>query len=262
MIAAEIASQFVAARRVGRHLPEYPGPLPESLSAAYAVQDAAIGFIDKPVVGWKVGRIFPPLSDLFGANRLAGPIFAVTTESAPNSPSGLIFAGGFGAAEAEFLILIGADLPVGKQDYSLDEAAAQISAVHVGIEIASSPLPTINELGPAVTVSDFGNNNGLVIGPKIDNWHNSGFADWRVTLEIDGNIAGDGSANSFPDGPIGSVQFLLNNLGSRGIAVKAGTWISSGAVTGVHQVTPGQNVRALFNETLSVSCTIEAAPIV
>lgn len=262
MIAAEIANQFVTARRVGRCLPEYPGPLPESLSAAYAVQDAAIGFIEKPVIGWKVGRIFPPLSDHYGANRLAGPIFATTTFCASESSTGFVFTGGFGAAEAEFLICIASDLPVGKQDYTLDEAAAQIGAVYVGIEIASSPLPTINELGPAVTVSDFGNNNGLVIGPKIENWRSSGFADWIVALEIDGAVAGRGSANAFPHGPIGSVQFLLNNLGARGIPVSAGTWVSSGAVTGVHQVTPGQNVRALFNETLSVSCTIEAAPIV
>lgn len=262
MIAAEIANQFVTARLGGRHLPEYPGPLPESLSAAYAVQDAAIGFVGTPVVGWKVGRIFPPLSDRFGANRLSGPIFATTIFSEPKSPAGLVFTGGFGAAEAEFLICIGSDLPVGKQDYTLDEAAAQIDAVHVGIEIASSPLPTINDLGPAVTVSDFGNNNGLVIGPKIDDWRSSGFADWTVTLEINGAVAGSGRANAFPDGPIGSVQFLLNNLGARGIPIKAGTWISSGAVTGVHQVTPGQNVRALFNETLLVSCTIEAAPTV
>ena len=262
MIAAEIANQFVTARRVGRHLSAYPGPLPESLSAAYAVQDAAISFLEKPVIGWKVGRIFPPLSDTFGANRLAGPIFATTRFSEPKAAAGLVFTGGFGAAEAEFLICIASDLPVGKQDYTLDEAAAQIDAVHVGIEIASSPLPTINELGPAVTVSDFGNNNGLIIGQAIPDWQSSNFADWVVRLEIDGSVAGSGSANAFPDGPLGSVRFLLNNLGERGIAIKAGTWISSGAVTGVHQVTPGQSVKAFFDTSLLVSCTIEAAPIV
>jgi 2-keto-4-pentenoate hydratase len=113
-----------------------------------------------------------------------------------------------------------------------------------------------------VTVSDFGNNNGLIIGQAIPDWQNSNFADWVVRLEIDGTVAGSGSANTFPDGPLGSVRFLLNNLGERGIAIKAGTWISSGAVTGVHQVTPGQSVQAFFDTSLLVSCTIEAAPIV
>ncbi len=262
MMPTEIANQFVAARRHGRHLPEYPGPIPQSLSAAYAVQDAAIHATGQSVIGWKVGRIFPPLSEKFGANRLAGPIFTAHTLSAESVASGNIFTGGFGAAEAEFLIRIGSDLPLGKQDYTLEDAERQIAAVHVGIEIASSPLPTINELGPAVTVSDFGNNNGLIFGQAIPDWQNSNFADWVVRLEIDGTVAGSGSANSFPDGPLGSVRFLLNNLGERSILIKAGTWISSGAVTGVHQVTPGQSVQAFFDTSLLVSCTIEAAPIV
>jgi 2-keto-4-pentenoate hydratase len=261
MIATEIANLFVSARRSGRALSDYPGPIPDSLSAAYAVQDAAIQCVGQPVVGWKVGRIFAPLSDRFGSDRLAGPIFATRIESDHEIAAGLVFADGFGAAEAEFLIKIGNDLPLGKQDYSLDEAAAQISAVHIGIEIASSPLPTINELGPAVTVSDFGNNNGLIIGARIDGWQTSNFADWNVALDIDDVEVGSGTASAFPDGPIGSVRFLLNNLGSRGIAIAAGTWISSGAVTGVHQVTAGQKVRAVFGNDLSVNCTIEAAPI-
>lgn len=261
MIANDIATQFVAARLSGRALPGYPGHIPDSLTAAYKIQDAAIASFSQPIIGWKVGRIFPPLSDQFGADRLAGPIFSTTTQSGNDAPTGLIFADGFGAAEAEFLIRIGADLPLGKQDYTLDEAAAQISAIHVGIEIASSPLPSINELGPAVTISDFGNNNGLIIGPPIEAWQTSRFAEWDVLLEIDGSEVGKGAASSFPDGPIGSVRFLLNNLGSRDIAITAGTWISSGAVTGVHQVTAGQKVSAVFGNELSVNCTIEAAPI-
>jgi 2-keto-4-pentenoate hydratase len=262
MTAAEIAKHFVSARQRGQHLAHYPGTAPDTLASAYAVQDAAIAASDRPVIGWKVGRIFPPLSDHFGANRLSGPIFTTTTYSAAQPVIGQVFIGGFGAAEAEFLIKIGSDLPVGKQDYTLEEVERLIAAVHIGIEIASSPLPTINELGPAVTISDFGNNNGLIIGAAIENWQTSNFADWTVTLQIDGSVAGEGAANSFPDGPIGSMRFLLNNLGARGIPIHAGTWISSGAVTGVHQVTPGQSVHATFGPALSVNCTIEAAPII
>ncbi|MFN3619560.1 2-keto-4-pentenoate hydratase [Sphingorhabdus sp.] len=262
MTAAEIANHFVAARQRGQHLADYPGTVPDTLAAAYAVQDAAIAAFALPVLGWKVGRIFPPLSDSFGANRLSGPIFKATTLSDGQLAAGQVFVGGFGAAEAEFVINIASDLPLGRQDYTLEEVEDLIAAVHVGIEIASSPLPTINELGPAVTVSDFGNNNGLIIGAPIENWQSSNFADWTVDLEIDGTVVGKGAANSFPDGPIGSVRFLLNNLGARGIPVPARTWISSGAVTGVHKVTPGQSVRAFFGPKLSVNCTIEATPII
>ncbi|MFM2237520.1 MAG: hypothetical protein RL209_1554, partial [Pseudomonadota bacterium] len=63
MTAAEIAKHFVSARQRGQHLAHYPGTAPDTLVSAYAVQDAAIAASDRPVVGWKVGRIFPPLSD-------------------------------------------------------------------------------------------------------------------------------------------------------------------------------------------------------
>lgn len=261
MTANHIAKQFVTARLSGRALTSYPGQIPDSLVVAYEIQDAAIESLNQPVVGWKVGRIFPPLSDRFGADRLGGPIFSLAIQTDFDVPEGQIFADGFGAAEAEYLIRIGDDLPVGKEDYNLEEAAAHISAIHVGIEIASSPLSSINELGPAVTISDFGNNNGLIIGPEISSWQTSNFADWDVSMELDGVAIGRGNANSFPDGPIGSVRFLLNNLGRRRIPVTAGTWISSGAVTGVHLVTAGQTVRAVFGNELSVNCTITEAPI-
>ena len=47
------------------------------------------------------------------------------------------------------------------------EAADMVGALHIGVEPASSPLATINELGPAVVVSDFGNNAGLLLGPEV-----------------------------------------------------------------------------------------------
>ncbi|HEY6814104.1 MAG TPA: 2-keto-4-pentenoate hydratase, partial [Croceibacterium sp.] len=149
--------------------------------------------------------------------------------------------------------------PAGKTEFTLDEAAALIDAVHLGIEIASSPLATINDLGPAVTISDFGNNNGLVVGAPIAGWQASGFANWQVSLRVDGAEAGTGRASAMPDGPLGAARFLFELLGRRGIAVAPGQWISSGAVTGVHPVAPGAFVEAVFDGTHSVSCTIEAA---
>ena len=76
-----------------------------------------------------------------------------------------VFADGFAAGEAEFLLRIGAAPPAGKTAFTLDEAAELIDAVHVGIEIASSPLRGDQRARPdRGTISDFGNNNGLVIG--------------------------------------------------------------------------------------------------
>lgn len=252
---SRIAGRFLAARRAAAGLDAYPGDFPASLDEAYAIQDAAIAAWARAVVGWKVGRVAEPLTDLFGTDRITGPIF----EQAEDGAQMPVFAEGFAAGEAEFLLRIGTAPPAGKTDFTLDEAAGLIGAVHVGIEIASSPLGAINEIGPIAVVSDFGNNNGLVVGPEIPDWRASGFEQWEVTCRIGGELAGTGRAAAFPDGAIGAARFLFELMARRGIALRPGQWISSGAVTGVHRARPGQAVEAIFSKDLAVACSLVAA---
>ena len=253
-----IARAFVDARRRGVSLQHYPGPLPVDLSDAYAVQDAAIDLQGEPIGGWKVGKIDPPLDARYGANRIAGPIFAPSIVAERAEPVAMpVFTGGFAAAEAEFLLRIGTTPDRRKTNYTLEEAAQLIDAVHAGIEIASSPYPEINARGPAVTTSDFGNNKGLVVGSAIDDWRHA-IRDWSVALMVDGEEVGTGAGRDMLDGPLGAAAFLFNLTATRGIALAPGQWISTGAVTGVHRVQPGQLVEARFGHKLSVRCAISS----
>lgn len=255
--ARRIAQRFVEARRAGRALSEYPGQIPPRLREAYAVQDFAIGIDGREVGGWKVGRINPPLD---GVDRLAGPIFADSIVHADGGAIAMpIFAQGFGAAEAEFLLRLGKAPPAGKRSFTEEDAADLVDAVHVGIEIASSPLPTINDLGPMVTISDFGNNNGLVIGAEIPDWRTADIRSWPVELHINGERIGAATAATMLDGPLGAVRFLLELMAARGIALRPGQWVSSGAVTGVHRVEPGDAVVARFGAGFETRCTIGAS---
>jgi 2-keto-4-pentenoate hydratase len=256
-----VAQAFVTARRAGRALADYPGAPPADLTAAYAIQDHAIRADGRPIAGWKVGRIFPPDDARLGSNRLSGPIFAESvvdgTGAAPVMP---VFTGGFAAAEAEFLLHL-APGHGGATPQTDEETLALLDDVRIGIEIASSPYPGINADGPAVTASDFGNNFGLVLGPRIADWRNTDLRSIGVKTTIDGETAGAASAATMLDGPLGAVRFLMSNLAARGIAFDAGCWVSSGAVTGVHRVEPGQTVEASFGAHGTVGCTIAAAPL-
>ncbi len=255
-----IARAFVTARRAGSALPDFPGTMPTTLAEAYRVQDAALRLAGGRVAGWKVGKIAPPVD---GADRLAGPIFADTivepgVEQGDTPPAMPMFADGFGAAEAEYLLRLAAAPDPAKTDYTMDEAIALIDAVHVGIEVASSPFPGINDHGPTATVSDFGNNNGLVIGAAIEGWRDIDLNAWPVTLTVNGREIGRATTATMLDGPFGAARFLLEHLARRGIAAEKGQWISSGAVTGVHRVQPGDRVVAGFDGRLTVECTMRA----
>ena len=255
-----IASALVEARRTARALAVYPGALPTSLEAGYAIQSAGMAAHGGAIAGWKVGRIWPPFDAQFGSDRLAGPVFAAGVVIARGASASTmpVFEGGFGAVEAEFIFRLG-DVPHGQARFSLAEAAATIAGVHVGIEIASSPLPTINDLGPAVTVSDFGNNHGLIVGPEIADWADVGIDRWRISVLIDGAVVGTGVAADFPDGTLGSVRFLLELMALRRISVPPGTLVSTGAITGVHAIAAGQSVAVHFGDRHSLFCRVTRA---
>lgn len=246
-----ISTAFVDARRAGHVLADFPGPHPKSLDEAYSIQDNAIALAARAVGGWKVGRVAADLVETFGAARIGGPIFSDQIVYAAAGAVAMPVLPGFAAVEAEILLKIG---QVPDSNLTLAKAPAYISEVRLGIEIASSPFPGINQHGPAVTASDFGNNFGLVVGPAIANWQDVDLMNAVARLEIDGVTQGEGMLADMLDGPFGSLVFINDMLRGRNLALKVGDWISTGAITGVHAITAGCSATASFAEGYSVSC--------
>jgi len=257
-----VAEAFVRARQARRALPAYPGDRPETLSTAYVIQDHAIVLDGRTVDGWKVGRINPPDDSRLGNNRLSGPIFTGTIVDVDTATADLpvmpVFTGGFAAAEAELLLHVAPGF-AGLVPESDDATKAVIDDVRLGIEIASSPYPGINADGPTVTASDFGNNFGLVRGASLPDWPALDLCAIPVSTVIDGVTVGEATAATMLDGPYGAVRFLLSHLAERGIDTSTGLWVSTGAITGVHLVEPGQRVDAIFGDHGQLSCRIGAA---
>lgn len=255
-----IARAFVTARREARSLAVYPGPAPLDLASAYRVQDEALLLDGRTIAGWKVGRIPDPEVAQLGANRLAGPILAGTVVEATAEVESAMpaYSGGFIALEAEFMLRLcvprHATTP-------LDDAATQqwIDEVRIGIEIASSPYAGINDDGACVTVSDFGNNAGMLLGSAVHGWRALNLQAIEVSTEVAGREAGRATAATMLDGPYGAVRFLLDHFERRGIAPQSGWWISSGAVTGVHGAKVGDRAVAKFAGVGSLACRIVAA---
>lgn len=260
-MAQEIAKRFVESRRSAHALAEFPGQIPANLELAYQVQDAGIRLTGQPIGGWKVGRIPLDLEDQFGIDRLAGPIFAATIhEVASGATIDMpVFAGGFAAVEAEFVAVVAEDAPADKSTWTLDEASAMIADLRIGLEIASSPLATINELGPAVVVSDFGNNFGLVVGPSIRDWQSRSLETMACRTLIGDQLAGDGGAFNLTGGFVRSVQFLLELTAHRGLPLRAGDLIATGQTTGIHDIAVGQTGTTDFRDDGRVSINAVAA---
>ncbi len=257
----EVARRFVEARLAARSLPGYPGAVPGTLAEGYAIQELAIGLYPDTIVGWKVGRIPPPLQATLGDERLAGPTFRqfLRTPATGEAVALGVIPGGFAAVEAEFVYRIGKDAPEGKTDWTAAEALDLVAALHIGVEFAGSPLKTINDLGSTVVASDFGNNAALIVGPEIAGWRER--ADETLPCEtwIDGALVGVGTAASVPGGPAPALAFLLGHCAARGRPLKAGLYVTTGAATGIHEINAGQSARISFGEHGEIFCTAEDA---
>jgi 2-keto-4-pentenoate hydratase len=257
--AAAIAASFVTARRDAKSLAEFPGTIPPDLDAAYLCQDLAIKAWPERLIGWKVGMIAPTLRARFGTDRVAGAIFNGGLRQARDTVEFPVFVGGFAAVEAEFVLRIAHDAPRGKVDWTEREAQTLVGAMHIGIETAGSPLATINDLGPTVVAADFGNNAGLILGPPIRDWTVQPLESLVAVTRIDGRIVGRGAASLLPHGPIGALQFLAGQAAKIGRPLKSGMLVSTGAVTGVHDIKAGQSAVADFGSHGRISCRAVAA---
>ncbi|TYT27527.1 2-keto-4-pentenoate hydratase [Luteimonas viscosa] len=254
-----IADTFVEARLQGRSVPDFPGVIPEDLVAAYRVQDLAIARWPDRVAGWKVGYIGAERRDGSGDDRLLGPIYQRQLSTRVDDAVLPVFVGGFGAIEAEYVLRLEADAPAGKLDWTPAEAAALPAALAIGLEIASSPLATINALGPRVVVSDFGNNNGLVVGPEIPHWRDIPEPELVAECWIDDERVGTGGATLLPGGLLAAYAFALSRSARRGRPLRAGDLIATGNATGIHEVRVGQRVRVGFGTHGTIHGRVVAA---
>ncbi|HEY5980294.1 MAG TPA: hypothetical protein VIT41_11735 [Microlunatus sp.] len=237
--AAEVADRLVTARREGRGLAGFPGAAPTSMAEAYRIQDAAIRQWSDTLVGWKIGYVAPDRRSPGEPDRLIGPIWSRGCRASDDPPVDAgIFEAGFAAVEAEFVVRLEHDLPAHAQPWTAGEVAGLEQRLLVGIEVASSPIPDINALGPTVIAADFGNNNGLLIGPELEDT-----AGIELVCSIDGEPVGEGTATNLPGGLHAGLATALNVLADRGHSVRAGTVFATGAITGIHAIRPGQHCR-------------------
>jgi len=233
-----ISKCLVEARLNGNSLPDFPGRLPDALEQAYAIQTASIERWPDEVAGWKVAMLPPNDRKRFPAERLAGPVFRSLVYAAqPGSCTAVsVYEGGFAAVEAEFVLELGTKITPSNRSYSDEELMDVISAVYGGAEIASSPMAVAVQRGATSIISDFGVNAGVVLGPEIPAWRSLPMDSLTAAVTVDSVLVGEATAAAIPGGLLQALRFLIDLSAWRHVELPAGTLVSSGAVTGVHDV--------------------------
>lgn len=251
--ATEIAKALVSARRKGTLVTSYPGDVPATIDDAYQVQDIAIVLSGEQVRGWKVGLVQPAWRDRAEVERLVGPIFEPNVWSkSMEGPTPLpVIVGGTACVEAEVVLEVGRPVAPGAREWSLEDALTCLGGIRPAVELAGSPVPGINTLGPMAVASDFGNNAGLVVGPAGPDDPNS-WAELEFRTSVDGELVGAAHVSNIPGGPLEAFRFALQTITARGHGLQVGDLVATGAVTGVHDVVAGQSAHIDFANLFEV----------
>lgn len=247
-----ISDALLSARRACVAIDGFPADLPQTLEQAYAVQMCSIPAWDADLIGFKVGGVPPKFQVQFPTIWQAGPMFADQKYAVKSGESieVTVFEGGFAAYEAE-LVFVLKDLDKLDQPLTtIEQTHDYISAVHLGAEIASSPNPEVNNLGPGSIIPDLGNNAGVVLGPEAPLSILDEFSKLEVVLTIDDVEIGRATPNPGENGPMGALRFILNHfIAMKGqIDLPENCLISSGAITGVHQSHVGTKSTITFGD--------------
>ena len=252
------SAALVKARLELTPLDGFPTELPDNLDMAYAVQAQSIADWPDEVVGWKVGGVPPHLQDEFNAKRMAGPIFKKSVKHCADGETIDMgsYPGGFVAVEAEYIVFLKnvSDLP--QRDITLNDMPAVVDRMHIGVEIASSPMKLVNALGPLSIVSDFGNNAGMIVGKEVPDPLGANLTKYVVSVDFNDEQIGAKPTGEGEGGPFGAVIFLINHLRSHGLKIPDGTAVSTGAISGVHDTEIGVHSKVDFGELGSMNINL------
>ncbi len=222
--------------------------IPTSREEAYFVQDRMSSVIGQDITGWKVGATSAKMRELdghddvipgriFSSVTFFGPVHELPFDRFPNA-----------RAETEFAFKLTEDIAQGDRQWSASDLEDKVN-MHPAIEIIGNR----HQLGEAtksqrslMTVADNGGGLGFVFGSAFADWKDLDFRNHPICLQVDDQPAAENFLGDLRCEPLEALADTINHLSSRGISLKAGDFVSTGAATVPQPFGRGSRVNADF----------------
>ena len=209
--------------------------------AAYAVQMAAADAAGLTRAGWKIAATSAVAQDLIGVDGPSlGPVFAehifepgATCVARPNQGM---------AIECEIAFVMAGDC-----DFGISPARGAVLAAtetaRIGIEVVGCRFEGgVKAAGPAILISDFSFNVALVRGPEIRGWRDMDLSAVDACAVVNGERGNTGTGAAVMGDPVTALVWAAGEAARIGRPLKAGDIITTGTMTGVVPVKPGDQV--------------------
>ena len=218
---------------------------PQDAADGKLIAEEALRILDWPVVGWKIGYGAPAERATMPNVPVPGRLLEGWVVSSPAQVDRKDFHDPL--IEAELAIRLGSDLPARADGYTLEEVAAAVESIHVGIEVADKRFESYKGLENAEKHACNAFARLLVVGGEVPNWRDASLAEIEVEMLLDGKPVSEGRVGEDRCDGIWSLWWLINDVGSRGYSMKAGQVISSGAIAKVFPLGEASEAIIRFN---------------
>jgi 2-keto-4-pentenoate hydratase len=244
------ARLLAEARFQHRRLSELPlSARPKNVLEAYACQDALVSLLIEhyggETIGYKIACTNKIAQELL---HMDGPFHGKLLSSSSFDSPAKIEAGGFfmRVMEAEFAFRMARDLAPGARMASREEVADAVEAVLPGIEIVDSRFDEWTTVGGESLIADNACHAAWVKGALVKPWRDLDLAAQEVRLLLNGTVIQKGNGAAVLGHPLNALHWLVGSLHERGIALKAGQYVTTGVTTDIYLGQPGDHVSADF----------------
>ena len=231
----------------GRRMAALPGDVrPATRADGYAIQAALESRSAFPLFGWKIaatskaGQAHINVDGPLAGRLLRERVF----ESGAVVPFG---ANHMRVAEAEFAFRMAVDLPPRATAYTVDEVVNGVASLHPSIEIPDSRFDDFTVVGAPQLIADNACAHYFVAGPATTaDWRSMDLAAQPVTGTVSGKAPVHGKGANVLGDPRIALAWLVNELSSIGVTLRAGQLVTTGTCIVPPAIAPGDRFVADF----------------
>jgi 2-keto-4-pentenoate hydratase len=202
---------------------------PRDFAEAFALQRRAVALVGLPIAGWKAS--VPAAGDRLFLAPIPAPMMHRSGDTIP-----LRSRAGIAQIEPEVAFVMKRDLGAREAPYSESEIRDAIGQAHFVVELLGTRYDDPASVPPQEVVADSANNQGLVIGPVIDNAFGRPIARFPVKVSSAGRTLHEKDGAHADGDPLKPLYWLANFLRGADDHLRAGQIVTTGSYAGAIDV--------------------------
>ena len=224
-----------------------------TLEHAYAIQDALRAELDRRgqrPIGWKLGATSPSGQAVMGVKEPASGFLLPGQYASGAEVSASGFANLCVEAEVAFSMrtkLVGPGVTAATALLAVEGAVAALELP----DFIFSGSPRVADFVASSVIA-----KAIVLGSSLTPLSGLDVAREEVVYEHNGEIVGTYTAAEVMGDPLNALAWLANHLATRGLALKPGDIVMSGAISKMLRPKAGDTIRAKFAHLGSVSVKV------